>query len=95
MSDGYSDCMAAKEVEIREAVESAEWFRCWKRPVQVEFAAPPVPLEITTLEGTHKYDPGKDVLIRGIKGELYPCKRDVFEATYTKDPPTDEETTDE
>ncbi|MBU8921301.1 MAG: hypothetical protein KOO63_05730 [Bacteroidales bacterium] len=83
MSDGYSDYMAAREAEVREAVESAEWLKCVKRPVQVEFAVPSAPLEINTLEGTHKYDPDKDVLIRGIKGELYPCKRDIFEATYT------------
>jgi hypothetical protein len=23
-----------------------------------------------------------DMLIRGVKGELYPCKLDIFEATY-------------
>ncbi len=95
MSDGYSDYMSAREDEVREAVESAEWFKCWERPVQVEFATPSAPLEINTLEGTHRYDPGKDVLIRGIKGELYPCKRDIFEATYTKDPSTDERAADD
>lgn len=24
----------------------------------------------------------EDWLIRGVKGELYPCKPDIFEATY-------------
>ena len=36
---------------------------------------------IPTLEGTHNFTP-KDVLITGIKGEIYPCKLDIFEATY-------------
>ena len=36
---------------------------------------------IPTLEGTMKMGPG-DMLITGVKGEIYPCKRDIFEATY-------------
>jgi len=34
-----------------------------------------------TLEGPHEITEG-DWIIRGIKGELYPCKPDIFEATY-------------
>lgn len=37
--------------------------------------------EIVTLEGVMRADPG-DWIIRGVKGELYPCKPDIFEATY-------------
>ncbi|MCL2055881.1 MAG: hypothetical protein FWH02_01510 [Oscillospiraceae bacterium] len=36
---------------------------------------------IKTLEGEHLASVG-DYIIRGIKGELYPCKPDIFEATY-------------
>ncbi len=36
---------------------------------------------ITTLEGTHHMT-RKDMLIVGIKGEIYPCKLDIFAATY-------------
>ena len=36
---------------------------------------------IKTLEGEMKISP-KDWIIKGIKGELYPCKPDVFERTY-------------
>lgn len=36
---------------------------------------------IKTLEGDHRAEPG-DWIIRGIKGELYPCKPDIFAATY-------------
>lgn len=38
-------------------------------------------LTIYTLEGNHTADIG-DWIIKGIKGELYPCKPDIFEATY-------------
>ncbi len=36
---------------------------------------------IPTLEGTMKMLRG-DMLITGVKGEIYPCKPDIFEATY-------------
>lgn len=38
-------------------------------------------LLIATLEGVMKAQPG-DWIIRGVKGELYPCKPDIFDATY-------------
>lgn len=36
---------------------------------------------IDTLEGGHVVCPG-DWIITGVKGEHYPCKPDIFEATY-------------
>jgi hypothetical protein len=38
-------------------------------------------IEIETLEGVMTAGPG-DWLIRGVKNEFYPCKNEVFEATY-------------
>lgn len=38
-------------------------------------------LTIQTLEGEMRASLG-DWIIRGVKGELYPCKPDIFEATY-------------
>lgn len=38
-------------------------------------------LKISTLEGEMKVQIG-DWVIRGVKGEFYPCKPDIFEATY-------------
>lgn len=38
-------------------------------------------LVIRTLEGEMGGSPG-DMLIRGVAGELYPCKPDIFTATY-------------
>ena len=36
---------------------------------------------IKTLEGDHHVSDG-DWIIKGVKGEIYPCKPDIFEATY-------------
>lgn len=36
---------------------------------------------IATLEGEMRADKG-DWIIKGVKGEIYPCKPDIFEATY-------------
>ncbi len=36
---------------------------------------------IGTLEGVYRVQ-WNDWIIQGIKGELYPCKPDIFEATY-------------
>jgi hypothetical protein len=38
-------------------------------------------LIIHTLEGDMRADIG-DWIIRGVKGEFYPCKPDIFDATY-------------
>lgn len=37
--------------------------------------------DIRTLEGTMRADHG-DFVIKGVKGEIYPCKPDIFAATY-------------
>lgn len=36
---------------------------------------------IQTREGIHHVSDG-DWIIKGVKGEFYPCKPDIFEATY-------------
>ena len=38
-------------------------------------------IEIATLEGKMRANLG-DYIIKGVKGELYPCKPDIFAATY-------------
>lgn len=38
-------------------------------------------ITIPTLEGNMKASDG-DWIIKGVKGEFYPCKPDIFEATY-------------
>ena len=40
-------------------------------------------VEIPTLEGVITASDG-DWIIKGVKGEFYPCKNDIFEMTYEK-----------
>ena len=61
---------------------------CPHRPMWVDFGgkvqwrdAAGTMLEIVTLEGVMVGMVG-DYLIKGIQGELYPCKADIFEQTY-------------
>lgn len=61
----------------------------WKEGIESETVGGPCightpalgELDIPTLEGTMTGQVG-DWIIRGVKGELYPCKPDIFEATY-------------
>lgn len=43
----------------------------------------PAYLSIHTLEGTMIANDG-DWIIKGVKGEIYPCKPDIFAMTYDK-----------
>lgn len=56
-----------------------EWFFEAERKDIIQLAGDV--LHIKTLEGVMQAHPG-DWIIRGIKGELYPCKPDIFAATY-------------
>ena len=58
-------------------------------PWSFDYAGHPITHEndqcylIPTLEGTMHMTPN-DMLITGVKGEIYPCKLDIFEATYDR-----------
>lgn len=58
-----------------------------KRPVEITAFREVIGSTISTLEGDMHAAPG-DWIIRGLNGELYPCKPDIFEKTYE---PVDEE----
>jgi hypothetical protein len=59
----------------------------WEGKLNLDFAIPGAymahddTLLINTLEGQMRCDVG-DWIIKGVKGEFYPCKPDIFEATY-------------
>lgn len=53
------------------------------REVRIDFSQTPPTIKIPTLEGTMTAKVG-DYIIRGVHGELYPCKPDIFEKTYEK-----------
>lgn len=52
-----------------------------KKPVVVWAVRMDEPFDVKTPEGTMHGNAG-DYLIRGIKGEWYPCKPDIFAETY-------------
>ena len=39
---------------------------------------------VSTLEGNMLARAGADYIIKGVDGELYPCKADIFEKTYER-----------
>lgn len=49
--------------------------------VGIEGDMPHIAMTIYTLEGNHKASEG-DWIIKGVNGEFYPCKPDIFEKTY-------------
>jgi hypothetical protein len=57
------------------------------RPWSFQYQGHPITHEtdacylIPTLEGIMRFTPD-DMLITGVQGEIYPCKREIFEATY-------------
>lgn len=71
-------------IEARQLTEGADWYEIarWCGGLVFEVPGEVLPhLTINTLEGV--MTAGKDDwVIRGVKGEFYPCKPDVFTATY-------------
>ncbi len=65
-----------------------QWKRFRKRPVVIEAYRTDEEQIIQTLEGPLRAAPG-DWIIRGVKGETYPCKPDVFALTYEEAPEDD------
>ena len=62
--------------ELEQFLGMEDWRagKWWANPLKNE-------LGIVTLEGTMVATEG-DWIIRGVRGEFYPCKPDIFEATY-------------
>jgi hypothetical protein len=53
-----------------------------KKPIPVDFEFATDDGEIETLGGKMTYKKG-DAIITGVKGEKYPCRRDIFDQTYS------------
>lgn len=69
-----------------EGVDNLMAFEEWLEPIAKAAGRWPLKyvgqsLIIPTLEGDHEAKPG-DYIIQGVQGEIYPCKPDIFEATY-------------
>ena len=72
-------------IEYRGNVTDLEPLGAWHKDITVEQPLIGYDLTINTLEGAMVAQPG-DWIIKGVKGELYPCKPDIFEATYEPAP---------
>ena len=93
-SDGYARNLAAAQVldwlsEHLGNIISPEQVESRREGWSIDQATGA--LMIATLEGVMSASPG-DYIIRGVKGEFYPCRSDIFEATYER--VTDDERTD-
>lgn len=68
------------------SIESANHVLAWiggygAEALRARWTEPKAGIVIKTLEGDMLAAPG-DYVIRGVQGEFYPCKPDIFEATY-------------
>ena len=68
-------------------IEAIQWFKMGDHPRVLPLHPANPGFEgygrIETLEGEHVVTPG-DWIIQGVAGEFYPCKSDIFEATYER-----------
>lgn len=53
----------------------------WRDRTDISIDIPTTDALIPTIEGVMRVQPG-DMIIQGVKGEIYPCKSDIFEMTY-------------
>jgi hypothetical protein len=68
MPDWFMDRVSANDIVL---------FNCNLKECSINEAY----CEIQTLEGVMRAN-GGDWIIKGVKGELYPCKPDIFKMTY-------------
>jgi hypothetical protein len=61
--------------------EDPEWIINAIKASKVRIDYNPLSMKIITLEGIMAANPG-DFIIKGVQGEFYPCKPDIFEKTY-------------
>lgn len=70
----------AMEFNFKNKDQVFHWITCTCEPIFVDESPA---IKIRTLEGDMIANLG-DYIIKGVKGEFYPCKPDIFEATYEK-----------
>lgn len=68
-----------EQYKVSEFEKLADW--CGGKACGICSNASDWVIKIETLEGEMEAKQG-DWIIKGVKGEFYPCKPDVFEATY-------------
>ena len=76
-----NDVTVVLEDGLRVEIIPTEWNAVKKLPIIVLAIHMTQDFEVETLEGTMMGKKG-DYLLKGIKGELYPVKKEIFEASY-------------
>lgn len=69
---------------MNKKIEYSKFEKYRKKPVVIEAYETSEVVYIETLEGIMKASIG-DFIIKGIEGEIYPCKPDIFKKTYLKE----------
>jgi hypothetical protein len=79
----WSDTASAKAVGefVDTCIALAAWCGGVSHMMESPFSSIPEGIHIPTLEGMMLAQPG-DWIIRGVAGEFYPCRPDIFDATY-------------
>jgi len=72
-------------------IDERDWNEAQKKPVTVDYCGPFFDIDtVDTIEGEFVIDEeyidrhNGYVIIRGVDGEVYPCGRDIFNATYER-----------
>ena len=73
------EAIQLEDLEVRTLIAIQQFVGLGKDVFKVESDG----LIIKTLEGDMKASIG-DFIIKGVEGEFYPCKPDIFEKTYEK-----------
>lgn len=73
---------------VPDEIQNLDFAEYRKKPVVVRAAQATHSGVIHTLEGIMAFHPG-DWIIQGVKGEIYPCRDDIFQATYDRVPEYD------
>ena len=61
-----------------------DWFNCKKKPVVIKAIQMDTAFKVATKEGLSLAGKEGDYLLEGVRGEVYPCDKDIFEETYKK-----------
>jgi hypothetical protein len=71
-------------MQFNGSLDNAELINKWSsHKVKIDPIGDEIKLSVPTLEGNMTASTG-DYIIRGVKGEYYPCKPDIFDVTYDK-----------
>ena len=77
--------ISAMRVSRENVQDVADWcgglLDDFQMPIGPYYVLPCKAVSIPTLEGVMRAEPG-DYVIRGVHGEFYPCKPDIFAETY-------------